>query len=125
MSENDFDDDGFARPPHPLRPKGKRVKLHQHSQHTVIKFDGPDGPIHIEFSTTITVEAPEDDLPPYRFDDGFRQPSTRRLPDAEETVRCGQRGGDASSGAVAPGAYSQPVAQFRILTRPSPLSSNR
>jgi hypothetical protein len=22
----------------------------------------------------------EDDLPPYRFDDGFRQPSPRRLP---------------------------------------------
>ena len=80
MSENDFDDDGFARPPHPLRPKGKRVKLHQHSQHTVIKFDGPYGPIHIESSTTITVEAIEDDLPPYRFDDGFAQPSPKRLP---------------------------------------------
>ena len=56
MSEDDFDDDGFARPPRPLRPKGKRVKIHQHSQHTVVEFDGPYGPIHIESSTTITVE---------------------------------------------------------------------
>ena len=79
MSEDDFDDDGFECPPHPLRPKGKRVKIHQHSQHTVIKFDGPYGPIHIESSTTITVEAIEDDLPPYRFDDGFSQPSPKRL----------------------------------------------
>ena len=49
MSEDDFDDDGFARPPRPLRPKGKRVKIHQHSQHTIVEFDGPYGPIHIEF----------------------------------------------------------------------------
>ena len=33
-------------------------------------------------STTITVEIAEDDLPPYRFDDGFPQPSLRRLPKA-------------------------------------------
>jgi hypothetical protein len=79
MSEDDLDDDRFSRPPRALRPKGKRVKLHQHSQHTVIKFDGPYGPIHIQSSTTITVEAIEDDLPPHRFDDGFAQPSLRQL----------------------------------------------
>jgi hypothetical protein len=80
MSEHDFDDDGFARPPRPLRPRAKRVKIHQHSQHTVVECDGPYGPIHIESATTITVETVEDDLPPYRFDDGFAQPSPRRLP---------------------------------------------
>jgi hypothetical protein len=80
MSKDDFDDDGFARPPYPLRARGKRVKIHQHSQHTVVECDGPYGPIHIESSTTITVESIEDDLPPYRFDDGFAQPSPRRLP---------------------------------------------
>ena len=80
MSEDDFDDDGFARPPHPLRTRGKRVKIHQHSQHTVVECDGPYGPIHIESSTTITVEVIEDDVPAYRFDDLFPQPSPRRLP---------------------------------------------
>jgi hypothetical protein len=80
MSEDDFDHDGFARPQRPLRPKGKRVKIHQHSQHTVVELDGPYGPIHIESSTTITIEAVEDDLSPYRFDDGFPQPPLRQLP---------------------------------------------
>jgi hypothetical protein len=56
------------------------VKIHQHSQHTIVELDGPYGPIRIESSTTITVEAVEHDLPPYRFDDGFAQPSLRRLP---------------------------------------------
>jgi len=77
MSEDDFDDDGFARPP---RPRPKRVKIHRHSQRTVVEFEGPYGPIHIESSTTITVETAEDDLPPDRFDDRFSQPSLRRLP---------------------------------------------
>ena len=80
MSEDDFDDDGFACPPRPLRRRGKRVRLHQHSQRTLVEFEGPYGPIHIESSTTITVETVEDDLPPYRFDDGFSQPSPKRLP---------------------------------------------
>jgi hypothetical protein len=82
MSHDDFDDDRLARQPRPLRPRGKRVKIHQHRQHTVFELDGPYGPIHIESSTTITVETAEDDLPPYRFDDGFPQPSLRRLPKA-------------------------------------------
>ena len=80
MSEDDFYDDGFARQPRPFRPRGKRVKIHQRRQHMIVEFDGPNGPIHIESSTTITVEITEDDLPPYRFDDGFPQPSLRRLP---------------------------------------------
>ena len=79
MSEDDFDDDGFARPPRPLRRRGKRV-IHQHSQHTIVELDGPYGPIHIESSTTITIEAIEDDLPPYRLDDDFAQLSPKRLP---------------------------------------------
>ena len=82
MSEDDFDDDGFARQPRPLRPRTKRVKIHQHTQHTVVEFDGPSGLIHIESSTTITVETAEDDLPLYRFDEDFSQPSLRRLPKA-------------------------------------------
>ena len=80
MSEDDFDDDGFACPPRPLRRRGNRVRIHQHSQRTLVEFDGPYGPIHIESSTTITVETAEDDLPPDRFDDRFSQPSLRRLP---------------------------------------------
>ena len=84
MSKDDFDDAGFARPPRPLRPKGKRVRIHRHSQHTVVEFDGPYGPIRIESSTTITVEAVEHDQPPYRFDNGFAQPSLRRLPKARK-----------------------------------------
>jgi hypothetical protein len=80
MSKDDFDDDGLACPPRPLRSNGKRLKIYQHSQHTVVEIDGLYGPIHIESSTTITVEAIEDDLPPYRFDDGFAQPSLRQLP---------------------------------------------
>jgi hypothetical protein len=80
MSEDDFDDDGFARQPRPLHPRRKGVKIHQHRQHTVVELDGPYGPIHIESSTTITVEIAEDVLTPYRFDDGFPQPSLRRLP---------------------------------------------
>ena len=80
MSEDDFDDDRFACPSRPLRPRGRRVKIHQHRQHTIVEFDGPYGPLRIESSTTITVEAIEDDLPSYRFDDGFAQPSPRRLP---------------------------------------------
>ena len=84
MPEDDFDDDGFARQPRPLRPRGKRVKIHQHRQHTVVELDGPYGPIHIESSPTITVETVEDDLPPSRFDDGFSQPSPRRLPKAKK-----------------------------------------
>jgi len=79
MSEDDFDDDRFARLPRPLRSRAKRVKIHRHSQQTVVELDGPYGPIHIESSTTITVETVEDDLPPYRFDDGFSQPSPRKL----------------------------------------------
>ena len=82
MSEDDFDDDGFARQPRPPRPRRKRVKIHQHRQQTVVEFDGAYGPIRIESSTTITVEIAEDDLPPYRFDEGFRQPSLSRLPKA-------------------------------------------
>ena len=79
MPEDGFDDDEFACPPRPLRPKTKRVKIHQHSQHTIVELDGPYGPIRIESSTTITIEATQDDLPPNRFDDGFSQPSLRRL----------------------------------------------
>jgi hypothetical protein len=82
MSEDDFDDDGFARPPHPLRPKVKRVKIHRHTQRTVVEFDGPYGPIRIDSTSTITVEIAEDVLSPHRFDDGFAQPSLRRLPKA-------------------------------------------
>jgi len=77
---DDFDDDRFACPPLPRHPKGKRVTIHQHSQRSVVALDGPYGPIRIESSTTVTVEAVEADLPPYRFDDGFAQPSPRRLP---------------------------------------------
>jgi hypothetical protein len=80
MSEDDFDDDGFACPPRPLRAKGNRMKIHQHSQHTIVELDGPYGPIRIESLTTITIEVTQDDLPLYRFDDGFAQPSLRRLP---------------------------------------------
>jgi len=84
MSEDDFYDDGFARQPRPLHPRRKGVKIHQHRQHTVVELDGPYGPIHIESSTTITVEIAVDDLPPYRFDDGFPQPSLKRLPKARK-----------------------------------------
>jgi hypothetical protein len=84
MSEDDFDDDGFACPPRPLRPRPKRVKIHRHSQHTVLELDGPYGPIHIESTSTITVEIAEDVLPPHRFDDGFAQPALRRLPKASK-----------------------------------------
>ena len=56
------------------------MKIHQHSQHTIVELDGPYGTIRIESSTTITVEAVEDDLPPSWFDYGFTQPSPRRLP---------------------------------------------
>jgi len=56
------------------------VKIHQHSQRTIVELDGPYGPIRIESSTTVTIEAIEDDLPPYRSDDGFAQPLLRRLP---------------------------------------------
>ena len=80
MSEDDFDDDGFPCPPRPLRRRGKRVRIHQLSQRTLVEFEGPYGPIHIESSTTITVETAEDDLRPHRFDDGFSQPSPKRLP---------------------------------------------
>ncbi len=80
MSEDGFDDDGFACPPRPLRPKMKRVKIHQHSQHTTIELDGPYGLIRIESSSTITIEVTQDDLPLLRFDDGFAQPSLKRLP---------------------------------------------
>jgi hypothetical protein len=82
MSEDDFDDDGFACPPRPLRPRAKRVKIHQHSHHTVIEYDGPYGPVRVESSTTVAIEIVGDDLPPYRFDDGRVQPSLRRLPKA-------------------------------------------
>jgi hypothetical protein len=84
MSEDDFDDDGFACPLRPLRPRAKRVKIHRHSQHTIVELEGPYGPMRIESSTTVTVEAVEDDLPPCRFDDGFPQPSLRRLPKARK-----------------------------------------
>lgn len=67
-------------PPRSLRPKGKRVKIHQHSQHAIVELDGPYGSIRVESSTTITIEATQDDLPLHRFDDGFAQPSLRRLP---------------------------------------------
>lgn len=77
---DDFDDYGFACPPLPHRPKRKRVTIHQHSQHSVVELDGPYGPIRIESSTTVTVETVENDLPAYRFDDGFAQPSPKRLP---------------------------------------------
>jgi hypothetical protein len=80
MSEDDLNDDGFANGPRPLRPRAKRAKIHQHSQHTIVEVDGPHGPIHIESTTTVTIETEEDELPPYRFDDGFAQPSLRRLP---------------------------------------------
>jgi hypothetical protein len=84
MSEDDFDDDGFARPPRPLRPRPKRVRIHRHSQRTVVEFDGPYGPIQIDSTSTITVEISEDILPPQHFDDGFAQPSRRRLPKASK-----------------------------------------
>ncbi len=80
MSDDDFDDDGFACPPPPLRPRGKRVIIRRHSQHTVFETEGPTGPIRIESSTTITVETAEDDWPPRAFGDGFSAPATRRLP---------------------------------------------
>jgi len=82
MSEDDFDDDGSACPPRPLRPRTKRVKIHRYSHRVVVEFDGPYGPIHIESSSTITVEITVDALPPCRFDGGFAQPSLRRLPKA-------------------------------------------
>ena len=84
MSKDDFNDDRFACPPRPLRPRPRRVKIHQHSQHTIVELDGPYGPIRIESSTTITIEATQDDLPLDRFDDGFPQPSLRRLPKAKK-----------------------------------------
>ena len=84
MSKDDFDDDGFACPPRPLRPGAKRAKIDQHSQHTIVEFDGPYGPIRIETSTTITIEAIEDDFPPCRFDDRFARPSPGRLPKARK-----------------------------------------
>jgi len=84
MSKDDFDDDGLACPPRPLHPRSKRLKIHRHSQHTVVELDGPHGPIRIESSTTVTFEAVEDDLPPYRFDNGFAQQSLRRLPKARK-----------------------------------------
>jgi hypothetical protein len=76
---DDFDGDGFACPPLPRRPKGKRVTIHQHSQHSVVELDGPYGPIRIESSNSVIVETVENDLRAYRFDDGFAQPSPRRL----------------------------------------------
>ena len=82
MSEDDFDDDGFACPPRPLRPRAKRVKIHRHSQRTVVEIDGPYGPIRIDSTSTITIEISEDISPLHRFDDGFAQPSLRRLPKA-------------------------------------------
>jgi len=84
MSQDDFDDDGFACPPRPLRQRGKRVRIHQHSQRTLVELDGPYGPIRIESSTTVTVDIVEDDPPSYRFDDGYSQPSPRRLPDRKK-----------------------------------------
>ena len=82
MSEDDFDDDGLTCPPRPLRPGARRVKIHRHSQRTVVELDGPYGPIRIESSSTITVEIAADALPSRRFDGGFAQPSPRRLPKA-------------------------------------------
>jgi len=58
------------------------VKIHRHSQRTVVELDGPYGPIRIESSSTITVEIAADALPSRRFDGGFAQPSPRRLPKA-------------------------------------------
>jgi len=80
MSEDDFDNDRFACHPRPLRARAKRVNIHQHSQRTVVEFDGPYGPIRIDSTSTITVEISEEILPPHRFDDGVAQPSLRRLP---------------------------------------------
>lgn len=80
MPQGDFDDDRFARHPRPLRATAKRVKIHQHSQRTVVEFDGPYGLVWIDSTSTITVEIAEDVLPPHRFDDGFARPSPRRLP---------------------------------------------
>jgi hypothetical protein len=82
MSEDDFDDDGHALPPRPRGSRAKRVKIHRHSQRTVVEFDGPYGPIRIESTSTITVEIAEGALPPHHFDDRFAQPSLRRLPKA-------------------------------------------
>lgn len=82
MPEDDFDDDGLVRPPRPLRPSAKRVKIYRYSQRTVVEFDGPHGPIQIDSTSTITVEIAVDASPRRRFDDGFAQPSLRRLPKA-------------------------------------------
>jgi len=60
------------------------MKIHRHSQHTVVECDGPYGPIRIESSTSVTVEAVEDDLPLHRFDDDLAGPSLRRLPKARK-----------------------------------------
>jgi len=58
------------------------VKIHRHSQRTVVEIDGPYGPIRIDSTSTITIEISEDISPLHRFDDGFAQPSLRRLPKA-------------------------------------------
>jgi hypothetical protein len=84
MTKDDFGDDGVAGPPRPFRSRPKRVKIHRHSQRTIIEFDGPYGPIQIDSTATITVEIVEDVLPPRRFDDGFTPPSLRRLPKARK-----------------------------------------
>jgi hypothetical protein len=81
MSEDDIDYDGFARSPRPLRTRGKRVEIHQHSQQTIVEFDGPYGPIRVESTNTIAIETVVlDDLTPYGFDDGSSKPAKRRLP---------------------------------------------
>ena len=84
MSDDDFDDDGLGRPVRPHHPRTKRVKIYRHSQRTVVALDGPEGPIHIDSTSTITIEIAEDVLPPHRFDDGFAQPSLRRLSKARK-----------------------------------------
>ncbi len=80
MSDDYDDDHGFACPPRPLRPSRKRVTIHQHSQRTVTECEGPYGLIHIESTSTITIETVvEDDLPPYASHDAVSEPAMKRL----------------------------------------------
>jgi len=47
--------------------ESKRVKIHRHSQRTVVELDGPYGPIRIDSTSTITAKITEDVLPPAPF----------------------------------------------------------
>ena len=75
------------------------MKIHQHSQRTLVELDGPYGPIQIESSTTVTVDTVEDDPPSYQFDDGF---SNRRRDDCriKEAMRRSKIGAPCSPNAI-------------------------